>query len=86
MKPRQTPRQTGWQTSPVCQWFRQTISTQSPEGDFNGMPPVCRGLPASADLLRQTIRIASAAVLPPLGGNGRRQTHQRHAEERGGSR
>lgn len=64
----QIPRQTCWQTPPVCRWFRQTLSSPSRVVDFEGLPLVCRRLPASADVLRQTIRIASAAVLPPLGG------------------
>lgn len=69
----QTPRQTCRQIPPVCRRFRQTLSGLLASHEFLGLPQVCRCLPVSADMLRQTVRIASAAVLPPLGGNGRRQ-------------
>jgi hypothetical protein len=69
MKVRQTCRQ----TPPVCRGFRQTLSAPFEDTEFAGLRRVCRRLPASAELPRQTVRSASAAVSPLLGGNGRRQ-------------
>lgn len=61
------------QIPPICRGFRQTFSAPFSEVDFGGLPGICMRLPASAELRRQTVCIASAAVSPSLEGNGKRQ-------------